>query len=214
VTRGCASCRWPRRPLRADGWRRFCAAWTLDATCPLSAFASRPTAVRLPGFSWPTARYPLATDNGVVVDSQLRSSDPDVFCAGDIANAYHPFFGKHLRVEHWANALHQQAVAANAMIGGDSVYERLPYFYTDQYDVDMEYIGHVEPEDNDNVVIRGDARTWEFIAFWTRDAWVLAGMNVSVWDVTATVNNSPSPRDRSTSTGSPTSTFPLGRVLD
>jgi 3-phenylpropionate/trans-cinnamate dioxygenase ferredoxin reductase subunit len=156
----------------------------------------------------------LATDNGVVVDSQLRSSDPDVFCAGDIANAYHPFFGKHLRVEHWANALHQPAVAANAMIGGDSVYERLPYFYTDQYDVGMEYTGHVEPEDTDSVVIRGDLRTRRFIAFWIRDGRVLAGMNVNVWDVTGTINQLVQSKrqidvDRLTDTD-----VPLDRVLD
>jgi 3-phenylpropionate/trans-cinnamate dioxygenase ferredoxin reductase subunit len=156
----------------------------------------------------------LATDNGVVVDSQLRSSDPNVFCAGDIANAYHPFFGKHLRVEHWANALHQPAVAANAMIGGDSVYERLPYFYTDQYDVGMEYTGHVEPEDTDSVVIRGDLRTRRFIAFWIRDGRVLAGMNVNVWDVTGTINQLVQSKrqidvDRLTDTD-----VPLDRVLD
>jgi 3-phenylpropionate/trans-cinnamate dioxygenase ferredoxin reductase component len=131
----------------------------------------------------------LTVDNGIVVDQQLRTSDPDVFCAGDVANAYHPFLAKHLRVEHWANALHQPAVAANAMIGGDSVYERLPYFYTDQYDVGMEYTGHVEPADIDNVVIRGDLRRRKFIAFWLRDGRVVAGMNVNVWDVTETIKH-------------------------
>jgi 3-phenylpropionate/trans-cinnamate dioxygenase ferredoxin reductase component len=129
----------------------------------------------------------LQTDNGVVVDQQLRTSDPDVYAAGDIANAYHPFLGRHLRVEHWANALHQPVVAANAMIGGDSVYERLPYFFTDQYDLGMEYTGQVEPGDTDGVVIRGDLGSREFIAFWTRDRRILAGMNVNVWDVTATI---------------------------
>jgi 3-phenylpropionate/trans-cinnamate dioxygenase ferredoxin reductase subunit len=129
----------------------------------------------------------LAIDNGVVVDSQLRSSDPDVFCVGDIANAYQSLLGKHLRIEHRANALHQPAVAANAMVGGDAIYERLPYFYTDQYDLGMEYTGYVEPEDIDKVMIRGDLRTREFIAFWLRDGRVLAGMNVNVWDVKATI---------------------------
>jgi 3-phenylpropionate/trans-cinnamate dioxygenase ferredoxin reductase subunit len=131
----------------------------------------------------------LTIDNGIVVDQQLRTSDPDVFCAGDVANAYHPFLGKHLRVEHWANALHQPSVAANAMTGEKSVYERLPYFYTDQYDIGMEYTGHVEPADNDNVVIRGDLRSRKFIAFWLRDGRVLAGMNVNVWGVTATIKH-------------------------
>jgi 3-phenylpropionate/trans-cinnamate dioxygenase ferredoxin reductase subunit len=129
----------------------------------------------------------LHTDDGIVVDQQLRTSDPDVHAAGDIANAYHPFLGRHLRVEHWANALHQPAVAANAMTGGDRAYERLPYFFTDQYDLGMEYTGHVEPEDNADVVIRGDLGAREFIAFWLRDRRILAGMNVNVWEVTATI---------------------------
>ena len=100
------------------------------------------------------------------------------------------------------------------MIGRGSVYERLPYFYTDQYDVGMEYTGHVEPEDNDGVVIRGDLRTREFIAFWIRDGRVLAGMNVNVWDVTGTIKQLVQSKrqidvDRLTDTD-----VPLDRVLD
>jgi len=129
----------------------------------------------------------LKVENGIVVDEHLRSSDPDVFAAGDIANAYHPRLGRHLRVEHWANAVHQPAVAANAMIGGSSLYERLPYFYTDQYDLGMEYTGYAAAGDYDNVVVRGDLAKREFIAFWMRGRRVLAGMNVNVWDVTGTI---------------------------
>ena len=129
----------------------------------------------------------LHTDDGIVVDQQLRTSDPDVHAAGDIANAYHPFLGRHVRVEHWANALHQPAVAASAMTGRESAYERLPYFYTDQYDLGMEYTGYVEPDDKADVVIRGDLGAREFIAFWLRDRRILAGMNVNIWDVTATI---------------------------
>ncbi|MEV4597365.1 FAD-dependent oxidoreductase [Amycolatopsis sp. NPDC049253] len=125
----------------------------------------------------------LAVDNGVVVDSSLRTSDPDVFAAGDVASALHPLFGKHVRVEHWANALNQPAAAAAAMAGQDATYDELPYFYTDQYDLGMEYHGHVEPGAYDRVVFRGDVEAREFIAFWLRDGHVLAGMNVNVWDV-------------------------------
>ena len=96
----------------------------------------------------------LAVDNGIVVDEHLRSSAPDVCAAGDVANAYHPFAGRHVRVEHWANALHQPVVAAQAMLGKDAVYDRLPYFFTDQYDLGMEYTGFGGGE----VVVRGDER--------------------------------------------------------
>jgi 3-phenylpropionate/trans-cinnamate dioxygenase ferredoxin reductase component len=131
----------------------------------------------------------LQIDNGIVVDQQLRTSDPDVHAAGDIANAYHPFLAKYLRVEHWANALHQPAIAADAMIEGRSAYERLPYFFTDQYDLGMEYIGHAEPGEIDTVVIRGDLSTREFIAFWMHDRRVLAGMNVNIWNVTGPIEH-------------------------
>ncbi|QRP44000.1 NAD(P)/FAD-dependent oxidoreductase [Amycolatopsis sp. FDAARGOS 1241] len=125
----------------------------------------------------------LAVDNGVVVDASLRSSDPDVFAAGDVASALHPLFGEHLRVEHWANALNQPAVAAAVMAGQDATYDELPYFFTDQYDLGMEYHGHVIPGGYDRVVFRGDVEAREFIAFWLLGGRVLAGMNVNVWDV-------------------------------
>ncbi len=98
----------------------------------------------------------LDVDNGVVVDEHLRTSDPDVYAAGDVANAYHPLFDRHLRVEHWANALNQPAVAAAGILGGDRVYDRVPYFFTDQYDLGMEYTGYVEPGEYDEVIVRGD----------------------------------------------------------
>ena len=117
----------------------------------------------------------LTVDNGIVVDEHLRSSDPDVLAAGDVANAYHPFLGEHLRVEHWANALHQPVVAAKTMLGQDAVYDRLPYFFTDQYDLGMEYTGFGGGE----LVVRGEGR--EFVAFWLRDGRLTAAMNVNVW---------------------------------
>jgi 3-phenylpropionate/trans-cinnamate dioxygenase ferredoxin reductase subunit len=126
----------------------------------------------------------LRIDNGVVTDAALRTSDPDVFAAGDVANAFHPLIGKHIRVEHWANARHQPVAAAKAMLGQDVAFDRVPYFYTDQYDLGMEYSGYVEPGGYAEVVFRGDVPGREFVAFWLGDdGRVLAGMNVNIWDV-------------------------------
>ncbi|GAA5166313.1 NAD(P)/FAD-dependent oxidoreductase [Amycolatopsis dongchuanensis] len=124
----------------------------------------------------------LTVDNGIQVDAHLRTSDPDIFAAGDVANAYHPSLGRHLRVEHWASALKQPAIAAAGMLGLEAVYDELPYFYTDQYDLGMEYTGL--SDGYDRVVFRGDVEAREFIAFWLKDGKVVAGMNVNVWDVT------------------------------
>ncbi|MEV0594597.1 NAD(P)/FAD-dependent oxidoreductase [Nonomuraea cavernae] len=129
----------------------------------------------------------LRVDDGIVVDAGLRTSDPDIFAAGDVANAYHPLYDTHVRVEHWANALNQPAVAARSMLGQDAVYDRLPYFYTDQYDLGMEYTGLTRPGHNDDVVVRGDLGSREFIAFWLDGDRVVVGMNVNVWDVTSPI---------------------------
>ena len=127
----------------------------------------------------------LAVDNGIRVDEQLCTADPDIFAAGDVASAFHPLLGCHIRVEHWANALHQPQAAARAMLGQPVSYDRIPYFYTDQYDLGMEYTGYTEPGGYDKVVFRGDVAAREFVAFWLGDGGrVLAGMNVNVWDVT------------------------------
>jgi len=125
----------------------------------------------------------LRVDNGIVLDEALRSSDENIFAAGDVANALHPFYGTRIRVEHWANALNQPAAVAAAMLGQPASYDRLPYFYTDQYDLGMEYVGYVAPGGYDQVVFRGDVAGREFIAFWLSEGRVLAGMNVNVWDV-------------------------------
>jgi 3-phenylpropionate/trans-cinnamate dioxygenase ferredoxin reductase subunit len=126
----------------------------------------------------------LDVDNGVLVDARLTTSDPDIFAAGDIANIDHPLLKGRVRVEHWANALNGGPVAARAMLGQDVRYDKLPYFFTDQYDLGMEYAGWVPPGARPDVVIRGDRDAREFIAFWTVDGRVVAGMNVNVWDVT------------------------------
>jgi 3-phenylpropionate/trans-cinnamate dioxygenase ferredoxin reductase component len=123
----------------------------------------------------------LKIDNGIVVDEHLRSSAENVFAAGDVANAWHPFYKQQIRVEHWANALNQGPAAARAMLGDEAGYERLPYFFSDQYDVGMEYSGHAI--DSDEVVFRGNRQSGEFVAFWLQDQRVVAGMNVNVWDV-------------------------------
>ena len=125
----------------------------------------------------------LEIGDGVRADASLRTSDPDIYAAGDVADAYHPFYARHLRVEHWANALNQPQTAAKAMLGQDVSYDLLPYFYTDQYDLGMEYSGYVAPGGYDQVVFRGDKEHREFVAFWLHQGRVLAGMNVNVWDV-------------------------------
>lgn len=137
----------------------------------------------------------LAVADGVVVDEHLRTADPRVLAAGDVARAWRPVLGRHLRVEHWANAGRQGALAARTILaasgghpgGPAATDDRLPYFYTDQYDLGMEYVGYAETSGDqayDEVVVRGDLAARQFIAFWVRDGRVLAGMNVNVWDVT------------------------------
>jgi 3-phenylpropionate/trans-cinnamate dioxygenase ferredoxin reductase component len=123
----------------------------------------------------------LEVDNGVVVDEKLQTSAPNVFAAGDVANAWHPFYRQRIRVEHWANALNQGPAAARAMLGQEVSYDRIPYFFSDQYEVGMEYSGYAT--EWDQVVFRGERDSGEFIAFWLKDARVLAGMNVNIWDV-------------------------------
>jgi 3-phenylpropionate/trans-cinnamate dioxygenase ferredoxin reductase component len=121
-------------------------------------------------------------DGGVLVDTSLRTSDPDIYAVGDIAAAEHPLFSGRIRTEHWANALKQPAVAAAGMLGKPGEYDELPYFFTDQYDLGMEYVGHAPSFER--VVFRGDVAGREFVAFWLDgDNRVLAGMNVNIWDV-------------------------------
>lgn len=122
----------------------------------------------------------LEVDNGVLTDEQLRTSDPDIYAAGDVANAMNPFYGKRIRIEHWANALNQGPAAARNMLGAGTAYSRVPYFYSDQYDFGMEYNGYAT--EWDRVVFRGDPASREFLAFWVRDGQVLAGMNANIWD--------------------------------
>jgi 3-phenylpropionate/trans-cinnamate dioxygenase ferredoxin reductase subunit len=124
----------------------------------------------------------LQTDDGIVVDDQLRTSEPDIFAAGDVANAYHPRLDRHIRVEHWDNAIGQGLVAAQNMLGKAVSYDQLPYFFSDQYDLGMEYLGNVGPDGYDQVVLRGVPDAGIFTAFWLREGRVLAGMHANDWE--------------------------------
>jgi NADPH-dependent 2,4-dienoyl-CoA reductase/sulfur reductase-like enzyme len=123
----------------------------------------------------------LDIENGIVVTDGFQTSSPDIYAAGDVANAYNPFYDRRIRVEHWSNALNGGPAAARAMLGEQVSYDRIPYFFSDQYDVGMEYSGYATSWDE--VVFRGDREKGEFIAFWRSDGRVVAGMNVNVWDV-------------------------------
>ncbi|CAN5890864.1 FAD-dependent oxidoreductase [soil metagenome] len=128
----------------------------------------------------------LALDDatgGVRVDAGLRTSAPDVFAAGDIASwPCTPLGGRRMRVEHWANAHDGGVAAARAMLGQDVAFDVLPFFWSDQYELGMEYVGHVASLDAAQVVTRGDVEGAEFMAFWVVDGQVDAGMHVNVWD--------------------------------
>ena len=127
----------------------------------------------------------LDLDNGVVTDEYLAASAAGVFAAGDVASAWHPLFARRIRLEHWSSALNQGPAAARNMLGRRTPYEQIPYFYSDQYDVGMEYSGYAPGWDQ--IVFRGDPAGREFIAFWLKDGRVVAGMNVNVWDVAESI---------------------------
>jgi 3-phenylpropionate/trans-cinnamate dioxygenase ferredoxin reductase subunit len=128
-------------------------------------------------------RSGLTIQNGIVVDAGMRTEREDVFAVGDVANPYLPAIQRHLRNEHWANAIAGGKVAARSIIGESASYDEIPYFYSDQYDLGMEYSGYSPLAADAEVVYRGDADRREFVAFWLRDDRVVAGMNVNVWDV-------------------------------
>src|SRR4051812_9746722 len=123
----------------------------------------------------------LAVSGGIEGGPTLETSVPGVFAAGDVAGAWHPFYDRRLRTEHWANAKFQGAAAGQLMLGANAPYDRIPYFYSDQYDLGMEYTGRAEP--GDRLVVRGSLVDREFVAFWTREGRVVAGMNANTSDV-------------------------------
>lgn len=126
----------------------------------------------------------LDVDGGILVNASLRTSDAYVFAAGDVANHDHPTLGRRTRVEHWDTASHQGDLAARAMLDEDVVYDRQPFFFTDQYDVGAEYVGNAGPDGYDSVVVRGDSLVDGLSALWVRDGVVVAGMHANDWDAT------------------------------
>ena len=122
----------------------------------------------------------LTLDNGVVTDEHLATSAPGIYAAGDIANVLYPNYGTHIRLEHWSAALNQGPAAARNMLGQPTAYDNTPYFYSDQYDLGMEYRGWARGFDQ--VILRGQPEQGEFIAFWLGAGRVLAGMNANIWD--------------------------------
>lgn len=128
----------------------------------------------------------LDVDNGIVVDRNLQTSVDGIFAAGDVASAHHPIYERRIRLEHWSSALNQGPAAARNMLKKITPYEKIPYFFSDQYDVGMEYSGYAT--DWDEIVYRGDPAGREFVAFWVKDGRVAAGMNVNIWDVSGQIS--------------------------
>ena len=125
----------------------------------------------------------LEVADGVVTDAKLQTSAPDVFAAGDVARWHSPLYDRPIRVEHWSNAHDGGPAAARSMLGAADAYDAVPFFFSDQYDLGMEFGGDLGPDGYDHLVIRGDTKAREFVAFWLRAGRVVAGMNVNVWDV-------------------------------
>lgn len=127
----------------------------------------------------------LAVDDGVLTDAHLAASIPGIFAAGDVARAWHPRLARRIRLEHWSSALNQGPAAARNMLGITTVYDRIPFFFSDQYDVGMEYSGSAAGWDQ--VIFRGDPSDRKFIVFWLKDGLLVAGMNVNTWNVADTI---------------------------
>jgi len=124
----------------------------------------------------------LLVDDGIVCDQAMRTSSPDIFAAGDVASWYNPLLRQRVRVDHWDNAREGGHLAGRAMVGDDVTYGALPYFFSDQYDVGLEYVGHVPRGTRTSVVLRGEPADDRFMAFWLSDDRVVAGMHVNQWE--------------------------------
>jgi 3-phenylpropionate/trans-cinnamate dioxygenase ferredoxin reductase subunit len=124
----------------------------------------------------------LAIDNGIRTDSHLRTGDEHIYAIGDVANADHPVLGRPLRVEHWDTAIQHGKTLAATLTGTPTEATALPYFFTDQYDLGMEYVGNPGPDGYDRVVLTGDVPGRRFRAWWVRGERVVAGMHVNDWD--------------------------------
>ena len=127
----------------------------------------------------------LAVDNGFVVDERLRTSLPNVYAVGDVANAWHPTLGRQVRVEHWDTALRQPAVAAAGIVGEHTAYDALPYFFSDQYDLGLEFVGLLTPGKTYDIVRRPGPTDREFVAFWRDGVRVVGAMAVNTWGLTS-----------------------------
>lgn len=124
----------------------------------------------------------LEVDNGILVDASLRTSNPDVYAAGDVANVMHAKAGRRIRTEHWKTAVSTGKAAAQAMLGQEVAYADVPYFYTDQFEIGMEFRGYAHLMDGAEIVIRGDLASHKYLAFWLNDGALVAGMNVNIWN--------------------------------
>jgi 3-phenylpropionate/trans-cinnamate dioxygenase ferredoxin reductase subunit len=131
----------------------------------------------------------LTVEDGVLTDPALRTSDPDIYACGDVACTPNSVAGRPIRLEHWAAALDGGPAAAKSMLDQQVAFDPMPFFFTDQYDLGMEYSGWCPPGSYERVVFRGDpalvdGKVPEYVAFWLdARSRVVAGMNVNVWDV-------------------------------
>jgi 3-phenylpropionate/trans-cinnamate dioxygenase ferredoxin reductase component len=125
-------------------------------------------------------RAGLTIDNGILVDQRLQAAE-GVWAAGDVANADHPLFGR-IRIEHWAEALNQGLLAGRNLAGAGDRYDRVPYFFSDQFDLSLSYLGHVR--EWDELVVRGSREVDDprFVAWYLRDGTPRAALIVNDWD--------------------------------
>ncbi len=119
----------------------------------------------------------LDVDNGILVNEYCETSAADIYAAGDVAGFYHPLLETRLRVEHWSNALNQGAAAAKNMLGMREAYAEIPWFWSDQYDVNMQYVGHAARWDE--IVVRGDVAARSFTAFYVEGRRLRAALAVN-----------------------------------
>jgi 3-phenylpropionate/trans-cinnamate dioxygenase ferredoxin reductase subunit len=110
------------------------------------------------------AGTPVRVDNGIVVDDQCRTNVPGIFAAGDVANHYHPVCGRQMRVEHWQNGVKQGAAAARSMLGRGQTYDEVHWFWSDQFDANIQYAGFHAAWDR--IVVRGSLESRKFLAFY------------------------------------------------
>ena len=119
----------------------------------------------------------IHTENGIVVDEHCRTNVDGIYAAGDVANHWHPVFNRHIRVEHWQNAMRQGAAAARNMLGHSVVYDDIPWFWSDQYDWNLQYAGYHTTWEQ--LVIRGQPERDRFVACYLNDGRIDAAIAVN-----------------------------------